>query len=101
MFLNSEIMNDCKVSAFILRLNSRLACNNFYNLNGVYANGDDLKKFLIEKYGNLSASELKDNKGFNNDLMEADICMTVRLQIVYSKLSIRSVHSAFEESIGS
>ncbi|XVF21765.1 hypothetical protein REPUB_Repub12eG0118200 [Reevesia pubescens] len=68
---------------------------------GVYANGDDLKKFLAEKYGNLSAAELKDNKDFNNDLMEADICMTVRLQIVYSKLSIRSVRSAFEESVGS
>ncbi|XWS31571.1 hypothetical protein CRYUN_Cryun23aG0087800 [Craigia yunnanensis] len=55
---------------------------------GVYANGDDVKKFFSEKYGNLSASELKDNKIFNYDLMEADICTTVRLQIVYSKLSI-------------
>ncbi|EOX94748.1 Chalcone-flavanone isomerase family protein isoform 2, partial [Theobroma cacao] len=68
---------------------------------GVYANGDDLRKLLSEKYGKLSATELKDNKDFNNDLMEADICMTVRLQIVYSKLSIRSVRSAFEESVGS
>ncbi|OMO77689.1 Chalcone isomerase [Corchorus capsularis] len=58
---------------------------------GVYANGDDLKKSLSEKYGNLSAT----------DLMEADISMTVRLQIVYSKLSIRSVRSAFEDSVGS
>ncbi|KAK6260078.1 Chalcone isomerase - like 1 [Theobroma cacao] len=68
---------------------------------GVYANGDDLRKLLSEKYGNLSATELKGNKDFINDLMEADICMTVRLQIVYSKLSIRSVRSAFEESVGS
>lgn len=67
----------------------------------MYANGDDLRKLLSEKYGKLSATELKDNKDFNNDLMEADICMTVRLQIVYSKLSIRSVRSAFEESVGS
>ncbi|XP_022771113.1 fatty-acid-binding protein 1 [Durio zibethinus] len=68
---------------------------------GVYANGDDVKKFLSEKYGNLSASELKDNKDFNNDLMEADICMTVRLQIVYRKLSIRAIRSTYEESVGS
>lgn len=68
---------------------------------GVYANGDDVKKFLSEKYGNLSASELKNSKDFNNDLMEADISMTVRLQIVYSKLSIKSIRSAYEESVGS
>ncbi|XVE73126.1 hypothetical protein DITRI_Ditri11bG0092600 [Diplodiscus trichospermus] len=68
---------------------------------GVYANGDDVKKFLREKYGNLSASDLKDNKDFSNDLMETDISMTVRLEIVYSKLSIRSIRSAYEESVGS
>ncbi|XVF72402.1 hypothetical protein PTKIN_Ptkin12aG0118600 [Pterospermum kingtungense] len=68
---------------------------------GVYANGDDVKKFLSQKYGNLSASELKDNKDFSNDLMEDDICMTVRLQIVYSKLSMKSIRNAFEESVGS
>ncbi|MBA0763927.1 hypothetical protein Goshw_025140 [Gossypium schwendimanii] len=33
--------------------------------------------------------------------MEADISMTVRLQIVYSKLSIKSIRSAYEESVGS
>lgn len=32
--------------------------------------------------------------------MEGDICVTVRLQIVYGKLSIKSVRSAFEESVG-
>ncbi|XP_012476201.1 fatty-acid-binding protein 1 [Gossypium raimondii] len=68
---------------------------------GVYANGDDVKKFLSEKYGNLSTFELKNSKDFNNDLMEADISMTVRLQIVYSKLSIKSIRSAYEESVGS
>ena len=41
-----------------------------------------------------------ENKEFNDDLLESDISMTVRLQIVYSKLSIRSVRSAFEESVG-
>ena len=68
---------------------------------GVYADDNDIKKLLTEKYGKFSASELKQNKEFNEDLLENDICMTVRLQIVYSKLSIRSVRSAFEESVGS
>ncbi|OAY49711.1 fatty-acid-binding protein 1 [Manihot esculenta] len=68
---------------------------------GVYADNDEVKKVLGQKYGKLSISELKENEGFKEDLMEGDICMTVRLQIVYSKLSIRSVRSAFEESVGS
>lgn len=71
------------------------------NLIGVYADNDEVKKVLGQKYGKLSISELKENEGFKEDLMEGDICMTVRLQIVYSKLSIRSVRSAFEESVGS
>lgn len=65
---------------------------------GVYADDGDLKRLLSEKYGKLSFSERKD---LSKDLMEADICMTVRLQIVYSRLSIRSVRNAFEESVGS
>ncbi|XP_075640790.1 fatty-acid-binding protein 1 [Castanea sativa] len=68
---------------------------------GVYADDNDLKKFLSEKYGKLSNPEFKENKEFNEYIIENDICMTVRLQIVYSKLSIRSVRSAFEESVGS
>ncbi|EEF41696.1 fatty-acid-binding protein 1 [Ricinus communis] len=68
---------------------------------GVYADDDQVKKVLGEKYGKISISELKQNKGFKDDYMEGDICTTVRLQIVYSKLSIRSVRSAFEESVGS
>ena len=76
-------------------------CRQLGFVAGVYANGDDVKKFLSEKYGNSPASELKDNKDFNNDLMEADICMTVRLQIVYSNLIIRSIRNAYEESVGS
>ncbi|KAF5732771.1 fatty-acid-binding protein 1 [Tripterygium wilfordii] len=67
---------------------------------GVYADHNDVKNLLGEKYGKLSISELKENKEFNMDLMENDICMTVRLQIVYGRLSIRSVRSAFEESVG-
>lgn len=70
-------------------------------LAGVYADDNEVKKLLAEKYGKFAASELKGNKEFNEDLMENDISMTVRLQIVYSKLSIRSVRNAFEESVGS
>lgn len=70
-------------------------------MTGVYANEDDVQKYLKEKYGKFSASDLKDNKGFNDDLLETDVNLTVRLQIVYSRLSIRSVRSAFEESVGS
>ncbi|XP_011026161.1 PREDICTED: fatty-acid-binding protein 1 [Populus euphratica] len=68
---------------------------------GVYADVDEVRKVLSEKYGKLSVSELKESKEFKEDLMGGDIGMTVRLQIVYSKLSIRSVRSAFEESVGS
>lgn len=68
---------------------------------GVYADEDDVQKKLSEKYGKLSASELKGNKDFIEDVLASDINLTVRLQIVYSKLSIRSVRSAFEDSVGS
>ncbi|KAK8503563.1 hypothetical protein V6N13_027430 [Hibiscus sabdariffa] len=66
---------------------------------GVYTNGDDVKKFLSNKYDNLSASELKDNKDLKNDLMEADISMTIRLQIVYGKMSIRSIRNAYKSQL--
>ncbi|KAG4913158.1 hypothetical protein AAZX31_19G142800 [Glycine max] len=68
---------------------------------GVYADDEDIKRHLSEKYGKLSASELQGSKEFTEDLMESDISMTIRLQIVYGRLSIRSVRSAFEESVGS
>ncbi|KAF2589042.1 hypothetical protein F2Q70_00041285 [Brassica cretica] len=67
---------------------------------GMYADCDDVKKLVGEKYGNLPASELRGNKAFIDDLMEADIKMTIRLQIVYGKLNIRSVRSAFRDSVG-
>jgi hypothetical protein len=70
-------------------------------LAGVYADVDEVRKVLSEKYGKLSVSELKESKEFKEDFMGGDIGMTVRLQIVYSNLSIRSVRSAFEESVGS
>ncbi|KAK9057307.1 hypothetical protein SSX86_022142 [Deinandra increscens subsp. villosa] len=66
---------------------------------GVYADENDLKGFISEKYGTLSTAELK-NKDIAQDLMESDISVTVRLQIVYGKLSIRSVRNAFEDSVG-
>ncbi|KAL5980900.1 hypothetical protein ACLOJK_028820 [Asimina triloba] len=61
----------------------------------------DMKSLLGQKYGSLSVSELKENKDFLQDVLDEDLCMTVRLQIVYGRLSIRSVRSAFEESVGS
>ncbi|XP_057461982.1 fatty-acid-binding protein 1-like [Actinidia eriantha] len=66
---------------------------------GVYADNGDINKVLGEKYGKASASEIE-NMDLIDDLMESDICMTVRLQIVYGRLSIRSVRSAFAESVG-
>lgn len=68
---------------------------------GVYADDDEIKKYLSDKYGKFSEDQFKGNKEFTEDLLENDIHMTVRLQIVYGKLSIRSVRSAFEESVGS
>lgn len=67
---------------------------------GIYADDKDVKKLLSEKYGKLSLSELQENKEYNDVLLETDIGVTVRLQIVYGKLSIGSVRSAFEESVG-
>ncbi|XP_050236480.1 fatty-acid-binding protein 1 [Mercurialis annua] len=69
---------------------------------GVYADDDQVKKVLGEKFGKLSISELTDNKEFKGDIAEGDFCMTVRLQIVYGgKLSSRSIRDTFAESIGS
>ena len=67
---------------------------------GVYADDSDLKQ-LREKYQKIPASELKENAELINDALERDIRMTVRLQIVYGRLSIGSVRSAFEKSVGS
>lgn len=68
---------------------------------GVYADDNDVKKLVNDKYEQLSTPELMENKEFYNELLESDVCMTVRLQIIYSRLSIQSVRNAFEESIGS
>lgn len=73
--------------------------NGLYFFSGVYADDGDLK-ILREKYQDLTIPQLKESKEFYADILEQDISMTVRLQIVYSRLSIRSVRSAFEESVG-
>uniref|UniRef100_R7W2R3 Chalcone--flavanone isomerase n=1 Tax=Aegilops tauschii TaxID=37682 RepID=R7W2R3_AEGTA len=67
---------------------------------GVYADDSDLKQ-LREKYQKLPISDLKESDELINDALEGDIRMTVRLQIVYGRLSIGSVRSAFEKSVGS
>ncbi|KAL1312211.1 hypothetical protein HN51_038807 [Arachis hypogaea] len=68
---------------------------------GVYADDNDIKECLAGKFEKLSALELKGNKEFTEDILENDISMTVSLQIVYGRLSISTVRSAFEESVGS
>ncbi|KAK4418279.1 Fatty-acid-binding protein 1 [Sesamum alatum] len=68
---------------------------------GIYADDGDIKKCLSQKYEELSASEVKGNEALKEDLVESDVSMTIRLQIVYGRLSIRSVRSAFEDSVGS
>ncbi|XP_020213397.1 fatty-acid-binding protein 1 [Cajanus cajan] len=68
---------------------------------GVYAADLDIKKYLSEKYRKFSASKLQGKKEFTDDLMESDIFMAVRLQIVRRDLSIRFLRSVFEESVGS
>ena len=74
---------------------------NLYVSTGVYADNNDIKKSLGDKYSKLPSPEIVESNKFIDDLMESDINMTVRLQIIYSKLSIKSVRSAFEDSVGS
>ncbi|KAL9263725.1 Fatty-acid-binding protein 1-like protein [Drosera capensis] len=68
---------------------------------GVYVDESDVKKYLNEKYRKLAIDVLESTKDFHEGLMEGDVSLTVRLQIVYGRLSIGSVRSAFEESVGS
>uniref|UniRef100_A0A7N0T3W5 Chalcone isomerase domain-containing protein n=1 Tax=Kalanchoe fedtschenkoi TaxID=63787 RepID=A0A7N0T3W5_KALFE len=68
---------------------------------GVYADENDVRKVLGGKFGNQSISSLQDGKDLNEEILEGDVPVTVRLQIVYSRLSIGSVRSAFKESVGS
>lgn len=66
---------------------------------GVYADAIDVNK-LREKHGVLLESELKKSKEFVADVLDQDLRMTVRIQIVYGRLSIGSVRGAFEDSVG-
>eukprot|EP00250_Pteridium_aquilinum_P019014 c24252_g1_i1 orf=660-1514(-) len=67
---------------------------------GVYTDEASLKDKLAGKYTQQSAANLKENKSFYDDIMASDLDMTVRLVIVYGRLKIGSVRSAFEESLG-
>jgi len=67
---------------------------------GIYVDKNSLKEKFVDKYGKMSVTELKDSKEFYEDVIGNDLSLTVRLEIVYGKLSIGSVRSAFEESIG-
>ncbi|WCJ21539.1 Chalcone-flavanone isomerase family protein [Euphorbia peplus] len=88
----SVILESRRLLGIGLRKKSVLGLKNIHVYAfGVYADDNEVRNVLGEKNGKLSISEL----------MEGDIPVTVRLQIVYSKLSIRSVRNAFEESIGS
>ncbi|KAJ7299048.1 hypothetical protein O6H91_Y317800 [Diphasiastrum complanatum] len=67
---------------------------------GVYADADALNEKLGEKYAKVVPEKLKEDKAFYEDIVSGDIDLAVRLVIVYSKLKIGSVRSAFEESLG-
>lgn len=67
---------------------------------GIYADEASLKDKLGSKYLQQSGAEIKANKAFYDDIVESDLSLTVRLVIVYGRLKIGSVRSAFEESIG-
>lgn len=66
-------------------------------MKGIYADDCDVKKLLKEKYGKSSVEE---SNTLSEDLMENDVCMTIRLHIIYGKLSTRLMRSAFEENVG-
>jgi hypothetical protein len=51
-------------------------------------------------YYNLSVSELKESAELIKDALEHNIQMTVRLQIVYGRLNIRSIRGTLEKSVG-
>ncbi|EPS71457.1 hypothetical protein M569_03305 [Genlisea aurea] len=57
---------------------------------GVYADDKDLKKVLVGK-----------TDPRNDDIIDSNVSITIRLQIVYGRLNIGSVRSGFEESVGS
>lgn len=65
---------------------------------GVYADENDVKKALSGKLEDPSSSGSLD---FSDEILNRDIPLVIRLQIVYGKLSIGSVRSAFKESVGS
>ncbi|XP_042517027.1 fatty-acid-binding protein 1 [Macadamia integrifolia] len=100
MSFPSILNNTQRLLGIGLRKKSILVKNIDVYAFGVYADETDIKNLLSEKYGKLSVSALKENKEFLEDVLEKDIGMTIQLQIVYGRLSIGSVRSAFAESVG-
>eukprot|EP00249_Psilotum_nudum_P004202 c17744_g1_i1 orf=332-1243(-) len=68
---------------------------------GIYADEGSLREKLGSKYIRYSTTQLQQSKEFYQDIITSDSNLTVRLVIVYGRLKIGSVRSAFEESIGS
>lgn len=67
---------------------------------GVYADPDSLRSTLSTKYEGFTQAEVGKNEKLFADVTESDVGLTVRLVIVYKKLKIGSIRSAFEESVG-
>ena len=67
-------------------------------LAGVYADESDVKR-LRKKYGTFSVSELKGNKELIDDVLDQDLRMTIRLQIVNRMLSTRYLHETFAKVV--
>lgn len=67
---------------------------------GLYADPDSFRSTLSSKYEGVASEELSNKKELFDDVTESDVGLTVRLVIVYGKLKIGSIRSAFEESLG-
>ncbi|CAL9111916.1 unnamed protein product [Musa acuminata var. zebrina] len=72
--------------------------NNISYAYGVYADESDVKR-LRKKYGTFSVSELKGNKELIDDVLDQDLRMTIRLQIVNRMLSTRYLHETFAKVV--
>jgi hypothetical protein len=79
--------------------NSCLLTPSAYNA-GVYADPDSLKSNLSGKYEHDTTADFNSREELFADVTKSDVGLTVRLVIVYGKLKIGSIRSAFEESIG-
>lgn len=64
------------------------------------ADGRDVKR-LSKKYGAFSASELKGNKDFIEDVLDQDLRITIRFQNSQINLNMRTLRHEFEKFVGS